>query len=552
MAFPKQKVEYRAVHTVVFACGGALGSIGSGYMKEALGWRLVLVPLAIFVTFSGILVMITMRRKLYDPKVRWPGIDWYGGVWLFLSLASLSFALNSLAEDTSSDSLFKVVIPFVTFVVFIILFGWLEQRRSKARGPSKDAIIKPGIFYKHYRLWPAYIATIFANMASEIPTFFMPLFLQLLDLSSSRIGLFLAIPYLFKLSGALSSGFGTRYFENKMHDSRDRIAVLERKPTILTSRRAPNLEEMPESIESKIEIEELTIRQNMRRMVFIGLCFVIIQWAFVSALITIKVPGKAIQAVFLLAPEIFGYTGLFIFLLARIDQAAELEDVAESEDASESEAVAKEKLRDMAVSINYAFDDIGANLGLAAGSIVFRRCLQGQLERKRGHDTGTLDQIKKILDSVEKLKNPPAGWEDDVNASFTAALRWTMGVAAIFMLPAFASVVVMLGLKFWKSKCLGEIIRLEQNLVADRSLTEAIATALPSSGGSSLRSARRSSRTHLTQIFLASHGLILTLPVERCIRFTTSRIRDDSAASEQCSVCHSKRPTLRECSTSRD
>jgi MFS family permease len=74
-------------------------------------------------------------------------------------------------------------------------------------------------------------------------------------------------------------------------------------------------------------------------------------------------------------------------------------------------------------SATYAFRSVGSTVGITIGSTIYQNVLKTQLWEHFGGLPGAAEEIKRIRDDLDELKNLPAGWYDGVMASFQEAFR---------------------------------------------------------------------------------------------------------------------------------
>ncbi|RSL40652.1 hypothetical protein CEP54_016056 [Fusarium duplospermum] len=77
----------------------------------------------------------------------------------------------------------------------------------------------------------------------------------------------------------------------------------------------------------------------------------------------------------------------------------------------------------VATSANYAFRSTGSTIGVTIASAVYQNLLQQGLHQRFDGREGSADVIKRLLNSLDELKNLPEGWSEGVHQAYSTALR---------------------------------------------------------------------------------------------------------------------------------
>lgn len=101
------------------------------------------------------------------------------------------------------------------------------------------------------------------------------------------------------------------------------------------------------------------------------------------------------------------------------------------------------KYQAVITSASYAFRSTGSSIGITIASAVFQNLLKSLLTERFGDLPGAADEINRIRDSTDELRQLPPGWHDGVIKAYIGALRgvWVV-VLGFAVLAAFASVFI--------------------------------------------------------------------------------------------------------------
>ena len=99
------------------------------------------------------------------------------------------------------------------------------------------------------------------------------------------------------------------------------------------------------------------------------------------------------------------------------------------------------KYQAVITSASYAFRSTGSSIGITIASTVFQNLLKDFMLQRFGNEPGAADQIKRIRDSPDEIRNLPPGWHDGVIEAYVSALRgvWVvvLGFAGLAALTSF-------------------------------------------------------------------------------------------------------------------
>lgn len=101
------------------------------------------------------------------------------------------------------------------------------------------------------------------------------------------------------------------------------------------------------------------------------------------------------------------------------------------------------KYQAVITSASYAFRSTGSSIGITIGSAVFQNLLKSQLWDRFGDLPDAADQIRRIRDSADVIRDLPASWKEGVIEAHVNALRgvWVV-ILGFALLAAFTSVFI--------------------------------------------------------------------------------------------------------------
>ena len=104
-------------------------------------------------------------------------------------------------------------------------------------------------------------------------------------------------------------------------------------------------------------------------------------------------------------------------------------------------AAVDHKYQAVITSASYAFRSTGSSIGITIASAVFQNLLKAGLFDRFGNRPGAADEIRRIRDSVEEIKNLPIQWREGAIEACVDALRgvWVvvLGFAVLTSLASF-------------------------------------------------------------------------------------------------------------------
>jgi MFS family permease len=182
----QKRALIEGIGNIVYGAMLALGGIYGGAINEAIGWKwafLIQVPV---IVLDAILVILTIRIPNEEDKASRSGsVDYVGGTLLLLCITFFQYGINAGSSTSWNASLViaSIAISAAGFAAFIYydLFH--------AANP-----VFPLKAFMHRTIAASQVSFFFASAATASIIFYVPIYLEILGLSTSSAGLRF-IPY---------------------------------------------------------------------------------------------------------------------------------------------------------------------------------------------------------------------------------------------------------------------------------------------------------------------------------------------------------------------
>ena len=177
------------------AIGGVIGRSSSGFLIDYFGWRaifLINIPVGIFALYVAYKILPeSIRRKSDKP------FDYFGTLYIFLSLFSLLFIINKIVEFGILSPV--ILISLAVFIIFVTLFIIRQQNFSNPL--FNLSLLKNKNLSIHFLLF--LVIYIITNGTIFLFPFFL---LSLKVYSAKQIGLMMTVPSVMQMFSGYLSG----------------------------------------------------------------------------------------------------------------------------------------------------------------------------------------------------------------------------------------------------------------------------------------------------------------------------------------------------------
>jgi len=206
---PKEQGFAQAIFGMGVMVGPALGPVLGGYLTDNMGWRWIFyinIPFGILAVICASVFFLQDHVKRTDGKM--PSVDWFGILFLIMSLAGLQVMLEEGNREQWFQSPFIISMAITSFVG-TVLFIWQELTTS---APAVDLRV-----LRHRALVAGSVFSVVLGIGLYGSVFAIPIFAQsVLGMDATQTGLLmlpsaLASAAFMVVSSSLAQKFDARW-----------------------------------------------------------------------------------------------------------------------------------------------------------------------------------------------------------------------------------------------------------------------------------------------------------------------------------------------------